>query len=84
MVLKDLKHQRIDTTTAQGGRCETALWSSISGNGIFKAEIYIHTNVPTGTGVFTIAAMPEVLHDFVVILGFNSNKKNPIQIRSSM
>lgn len=55
----DLMYQRIDSTNAEGGRCQTSSTSTIGGSGTFEAEIYIHSDVRGSTGVFTIAAMPE-------------------------
>jgi hypothetical protein len=54
----DLKYNRLDSTHAEGGRCETAKSSSISGGATFEASIYIHSNVAPNTGVFTIGALP--------------------------
>lgn len=56
----DLAYQRTDGTHAEGGRCQTSGTTAIAGSGTFSAEIYIHSNVRSSTGVFTIAAMPEV------------------------
>ena len=43
----------------QGGRCLTESTTTVSGDGLFQAHVYIHTNVAAGTGVFTINAEPQ-------------------------
>jgi hypothetical protein len=46
-----------------GGRCETGLSDSITGDGIFTAHIYIHSNIPTSAGVFTVAMLTSPFDD---------------------
>ncbi len=55
----DLRYQRTSATTATGGRCETVVLPEIGGDGVFSATLYIHSTVIQGTGVFTVAALPE-------------------------
>ena len=38
----DLSYERGSTTTATGGRCETAMFPTVSGDGVFTATIYLH------------------------------------------
>ena len=39
-------------------RCVTATSSACTGNGVFSTDIYIHSNVPSSDGVFTVAILP--------------------------
>lgn len=55
----NLYYRRDDASHATSGRCQTSVTGNIAGSGTFKAQIYIHSNVQSGTGVFTIAAIPE-------------------------
>jgi hypothetical protein len=53
----DLKFHRVDSSNSEGGRCITSPSNVFSGNGIFSADIYIHSNVPYSDGVFTVAIL---------------------------
>ncbi|WP_415818959.1 hypothetical protein [Bordetella tumbae] len=53
-----LRFQRVDDTNAHGGRCATRLSSTIKGDGVFSARLYIHSNIATSDGVYTINASP--------------------------
>lgn len=55
----NLSYQRIDETHAQAGRCETAFSDAITGDGIFTAHFYIHGDVPSSAGVFTVAILSD-------------------------
>mmetsp|Transcript_104393 Transcript_104393/g.204762 ORF Transcript_104393/g.204762 Transcript_104393/m.204762 type:complete len:233 (+) Transcript_104393:2-700(+) len=55
----ELHFERIDSTHAQSGRCETAFSDTLYGDGVFTAHIYIHSNVPSSAGVFTVAMMTD-------------------------
>jgi hypothetical protein len=63
-----------------GGRCETAFSDTIYGDGIFTAKIYIHSNVPSSAGVFTVAMMTDPFSQeteldlFVANLAYNELK----------
>ncbi|CAN5314177.1 hypothetical protein BH11MYX1_BH11MYX1_43160 [soil metagenome] len=52
-----LRFARIDATHANGGRCITSDTAALTGDGTFSARIYIHSNVPSSDGVFTVALM---------------------------
>jgi len=53
----DLKYDRIDGSHATGGRCETQTSEALQGNGKFKASVYIHSNVASSDGVFTLGLL---------------------------
>ncbi|MCD9026600.1 hypothetical protein LDO26_00010 [Luteimonas sp. BDR2-5] len=55
-----LRFHRNSANSAEGGRCETGYTSTLTGDGIFTARLYIHSNVLQSDGVFTIAIMPPV------------------------
>jgi hypothetical protein len=52
-----LRFARIDATHAHGGRCITADTAALTGDGTFSARMYIHSNVASSDGVFTVAMM---------------------------
>ena len=53
-----MKYARQGSTLAFGGRCETAVSADFSGSGRLEAYMYIHSNVITSSGVFTVGILP--------------------------
>lgn len=52
-----LRFERVDATHAHGGRCVTADTPRLTGDGTLSARMYVHSNVPTSDGVYTVAIM---------------------------
>lgn len=55
--------QSCNMSLLSAGRCETAFSDAIYGDGVFTAHIYIHSNVPSSAGVFTVAMFTDPFDD---------------------
>lgn len=55
----NLRFERIDDKHAHVGRCETAFSGAIDGDGLFSAHIYLHSNIASSAGVFSVAIFTE-------------------------